>query len=444
MSTATENPVQAWAQVFEQARAGLPGDARLAAIREQAFASFANRGFPTRRDEDWKYTSLRPLEKRAFRLAPAAPVAVPAARINAAAFPGLDCHRLVFVNGAFAAEHSDAAAAPDGLRVESLAGLLSPGTASETGGLGRQADAHRFAALNTAFARDGAFIHARRGAKPARPIYLLFVSTPGADPVSAHPRMLVTADAGATLTVIEHFTGLDDAANFTNTVTDIAAGPGACVEHYKIQDESRHGFHIGGLHIRQERDSRVFSHHIDLGGYLSRNDIEVALDGEGAEITLNGLYLAGGRQHMDSHTRIDHLKPHTRSREDYRGVLTARARAVFNGKIRVHEDAQKSEAHQSNRNLLLSDEAEIDTKPELEIYADDVKCTHGATIGQLDEDALFYLRTRGIGEDMARGLLTFAFADDVIARIGLEPIRRHLEHIVVGRLPDAERIREFV
>ncbi|HUO81391.1 MAG TPA: Fe-S cluster assembly protein SufD [Gammaproteobacteria bacterium] len=444
MTPPADNPVRAWSEAFEQARAGLPGGERLAALREGAFASFASRGFPTRRDEDWKYTSLRPIEKRAFRPAPAAPLAVPAARIDAVAFADLDCHRLVFVNGAFAPQHSDTGPGPGGVHIESLANLLSRGSAHDSGSLARQADGHRFVALNAAFVRDGAFIHAGRDAKPALPIYLLFVSTPGADPVAAHPRVLVTADAGASLTVIEHFAGLDDAANFTNTVTDIAAGPDACVEHYRIQDESRQGFHIGGLHVRQDRDSRVFSHHIDLGGYLSRNDIEVALDGEGAEVTLNGLYLAGGRQHMDSHTRIDHLKPHTRSREDYRGVLKARARAVFNGKIRVHQNAQKSEAHQSNRNLLLSDEAEIDTKPELEIYADDVKCTHGATIGQLDEDALFYLRTRGIGEDMARGLLTFAFADGVIARFGLAPIRRHLERIVVGRLPDAERIREFV
>ncbi len=446
MKATAENPVDMYTQAFEHARAGLPGDDRLGQLRQQAFFSFLRRGFPGPREEEWKYTSLRPLAKRAFRLSPSAPVDVPRERIEEAAFPGLDCHRLVFVNGVFAPALSDACPSSGGVRVESLADVLSRSVASAAEGLAHHADldAHRFAALNTAFLRDGAYIHASRNAGSGKPIYLLFVSTPSADPIVSHPRVLITAESGAKLMVIEHFIGLDDAANFTNTVTELNVGPGACVEHYKIQDESRRGFHIGGLHVQQDRDSRVHSHHIDLGGYLSRNDIQVNLDGEGAEVTLNGLYLAGSRQHMDSHTRIDHLKPNTRSSEDYRGVLKDRARAVFNGKIRVHQDAQKIEANQSNRNLLLSDEAEIDTKPELEIYADDVKCTHGATIGQLDEDALFYLRSRGIGEDMARGLLTFAFADGVIARIGLEPIRRYLEHIVVGRLPDAERIREFV
>ncbi|MGH8496260.1 MAG: Fe-S cluster assembly protein SufD [Gammaproteobacteria bacterium] len=449
MTNRGNDPVDVYAQAFEQARTALPGDDLLGRLREQAWSSFVSRGFPGPREEDWKYTSLRPLAKREFRLSPAAPDAVPAERIDAAAFPGLDCHRLVFVNGAFAPALSDPAPDRDDVHIESLASLLSRGPANATiatGGLARHADieAHRFAALNTAFLRDGAFIHAGRDTRPGKPVYLLFVSTPGADPIVTHPRVLITAEPGASLTVVEHFIGVDDAANFTNTVTELAAAAGACVEHYKVQDESRQGFHIGSLHVRQDRDSRVFSQHIDLGGYLSRNDIHVALDGEGAEVTLNGLYLAGGRQHMDSHTRIEHLKPHTRSSEDYRGVLRDRARAVFNGKIRVHEDAQKIEANQTNRNLLLSDQAEIDTKPELEIYADDVKCTHGATIGQLDEDALFYLRSRGIGDDMARGLLTFAFADGVIARFGLEPIRRHLENIVIGRLPDTERLREFV
>ncbi|CAN5317734.1 Fe-S cluster assembly protein SufD [soil metagenome] len=434
------DPVTAYARAFECARTTLPGDGGLLRLRERALSRFASRGFPTRREEDWKYTSLAPIAKREFRPA-AATVELPRQRLDELAFGGLDCRRLVFVNGRFAEALSDLTE-DAGVRAENLAAVFEQG--HDPLELRADIDKHRFAALNTAFMRDGALIHALPDAAPARPIYLVFVSVPEADPVAVHPRVIVRADRGARLTVIEHYVGFGDAANFTNTVTELAAGPGACIEHYKVQDESRKGFHIGGLHVRQDRDSRVISHVVDLGGYLSRNDLQVALDGEGAEITLNGLYLAGGRQHMDNHTCIDHLKPRTYSREDYRGVLKARARAVFNGKIRVHEDAQKVEADQSNRNLLLSDAAEIDTKPELEIYADDVKCTHGATIGQLDEAALFYLRSRGIGEDMARGLLTFAFADGVVARFGLEPIRRHVEDIVVGRLPDAERIREFV
>jgi Fe-S cluster assembly protein SufD len=245
--------------------------------------------------------------------------------------------------------------------------------------------------------------------------------------------------------VIESYIGLEDAAeNLTNAVTEIILHAGAALEHYRVQQESVQGYHVSSVHVQQEASSRYESHVIALGGALSRTDIETRLAAAGAETVLNGLYMAGGRQHVDHHTRIDHLAPHTRSAEYYRGVLAGRARAVFNGKVVVHPDAQKTDAHQTNANLLLSADAEVDTKPELEIYADDVKCSHGATVGQLDEDALFYLRARAIDLETARSLLTYAFAEDIISRMRFKPIRERLSRLVLGRLPEQELIREFV
>ena len=231
---------------------------------------------------------------------------------------------------------------------------------------------------------------------------------------------------------------------FTNAVTEVCVIIfNAILKHYKIQQESLNAYHIGNLNVMQGKNSKLESHSISLGGALVRNDIHGQLAAEGAEIIMNGLYMTGDKQHVDNHTRVDHLKPRTLSTENYRGVLNGKSRAVFNGKVIVHKDAQKIEAHQNNANLLLSDDAEIDTKPELEIYADDVKCTHGATVGQLDQNMLFYLRSRAIDEETARSLLTYAFADELISNINFAPIRNRLERLVIGQLPDAALIREF-
>ncbi|MGH8120778.1 MAG: Fe-S cluster assembly protein SufD, partial [Gammaproteobacteria bacterium] len=239
------------------------------------------------------------------------------------------------------------------------------------------------------------------------------------------------------------YIGLDEGSYFTNTVTEACVQKGAVLQHYKIQREGQSCYHVGNFDIRQEQDSRVESFSIALGGSLVRNDIRARLDAEGAGIRMNGLYLAGGRQHIDNHTRVDHLQPRTWSHENYRGVLNEHARGVFNGKVIVHKDAQKTDASQNNANLLLSDNAEVDTKPELEIYADDVKCAHGATVGQLDQDMLFYLRSRAIDETTARNLLTYAFVDEVLREVGIAPLRRHLEQMIISRLPQPELIREF-
>ena len=261
--------------------------------------------------------------------------------------------------------------------------------------------------------------------------------------VAIYPRNVLAAEEGARATVVEHYTGPAGSAYFTNAVTQITTGADATIEHYKLQQEGLQAFHVGGIHATQARASRFASHSLSLGAALARNDISTTFDAQGCEATLNGLYLAGGRQHVDHHTRMDHVKPRGTSREYYRGVLDGAARGVFNGKVTVHEGAQQTDAHQANHNLLLSKDAEVDTKPQLEIYADDVKCTHGATVGQLDDAALFYLRSRGVNEALARSLLVYAFAHDVIDRIRVAPLRAHLEQVLLARLPQGERIKEL-
>ncbi|MEE9287525.1 MAG: Fe-S cluster assembly protein SufD, partial [Gammaproteobacteria bacterium] len=335
---------------------------------------------------------------------------------------------------------------PQGTIVDSLASVLQHQGGSHLEHLGQYADdkANGFAALNTAFMTDGAYINLPAGTYVQKPIHLLFLSTTHDNALINYLRNLIVVGANAKVTIIESYVGLEGARNLTNTVTEVALGSGSVLEHYKLQQESLTSFHIGSLHIRQSADSRMYSHSISLGGAIVRNDINTALTAEGAEVNLNGLYMASGRQHIDNHTRIDHASPHTRSNEVYKGVLDGHARGVFNGKVVVHEGAAKTDARQSNKNLLLSNTAEVDTKPQLEIYADDVKCSHGATVGHLDKDALYYLRTRGIDEDAATSLLTYAFADDVINHIKYAPIRARLEKVVIGRLPNMDRIRQFL
>ena len=245
-------------------------------------------------------------------------------------------------------------------------------------------------------------------------------------------------------TIIENYVGHDETNYFTNSVTETVLLQGSSLKHYKIQQESTNAFHIASLNTSQSKDSRFESHSISIGGALVRNNINASLNAEGAEIIMNGFYMADNTQHVDNHTRVDHLKPHTQSHQNYRGVLNGKSRGVFNGKVVVHPQAQKIEAYQNNANLLLSDDSEIDTKPELEIYADDVKCTHGATVGQLDDDMLFYLRSRAVDEQTARSLLTYAFADEIIKNINFQAIENKLENLIISRLPDSSLIREFV
>lgn len=434
---------------FDRAADTLPAQGWLSAFRRDALDRFREQGLPTTRDEDWKYTSLRPITENRFTLAGRAPSLAPE-RLTEARVPELDAARLVFVNGRFQAQLSELDGLPDGVRVRSIAEALEADPQALQQRLSRQSglDYTPFTALNNAFVADGALVEVDADIQCKRPIELLFLSVPGDERFVFHPRVLVQMARGSEATLLEHHVGLDDAANFNNVVTEIALSEQARLDHYLLQRQSRTGYHIGGVHVHQARDSRYVNHNINLGGALVRHDINVRLAEEGAETVLNGLYMVSDRQHVDNHTCVDHAAPHTNSDETYKGVLDGRGRAVFNGRVVVHKHAQKIDAAQKNDNLLLARLAQVDTKPELEIYADDVTCSHGATIGQLDQDALFYLRSRGIAEDKAMDLLTYAFAESVVERMALTDVRDWLSGLIVsrvsgeGRLADLETVEE--
>ncbi len=414
----------------------------LAQQQEQAIGLLRSKGFPTRRMEDWKYTDVQPLLKQSFRFL-GKPTASADVDKTLGQIQDLDCYRLIFVNGRFVSGNLPAGT---GVSVHSLQQALSANNPLLPSHLNRYTAPGKnpFSDLNTAFMQDGCVMILADKVILDKPLNLVYLSGHQDAPVASCPRNLLLLGKQAQAIVIETYAGADQLDYFTNSVTEICLEQGASLEHYKLQQEGSLACHIGNLQVEQKRDSRLVSHSISLGGKLVRNDIEVRLTEPGAHTVLNGLYMAANSQHVDNHTRIDHLCPHTSSNQTYRGVLSGRARGVFNGKVIVHKDAQKTSAHQSNANLLLSNDAEIDTKPELQIFADDVKCSHGATVGQLDENMLYYLRTRAIPEDLARSLLTFAFAGDVISRIALEPVRRLLQQRVLGQLPDADTIREFI
>ncbi len=430
MSTVT-NPQNPFVAEFEAAPEGGPESVQ--SLRRSAIARFAELGLPTVREEEWRFTSLAPVSKTQFRLAGDAPHELTAGDVSLAGVKGLDSVALVLVNGRFAPELSSLAGLPRGVVVSSLAEALASANPLVTGHLGKLADfnASAMVALNTAFIADGAFIHVPRGVVVRQPIEILNVARPGSEPVAVYPRNLVVADEGAQFTLVENYEGTPGGVYLTDAVTEVHVGENAVVDYYRLQRESHEAFHFGTLQVRQLRASNFSSHAITFGAAISRNDLGVELAGEGAVGTLNGLYMIGGRQLADTHTRIDHAVPNCESHELYKGILTDKARGVFNGRIIVRQDAQKTDAKQTNKNLLLSPTALVNTNPQLEIYADDVKCTHGATIGQMDEQSVFYLRSRGINEADARCLLTFAFANDIVRRIRIPELRSMLEDIVL-------------
>jgi Fe-S cluster assembly protein SufD len=398
-------------------------------IRTAAMARFTERGFPTTRQEAWRFTSVAPIARTAFRRPEAGGLGAPA--LSALAGLRLPGHRgteVVFVNGRHAPELSTAA--PDGTPVLGMGEALARDGRGLEEHLTRVAgpDQNVFADLNAAFVEDGACVFVEPERREAAPIHIVFLSTnPAGDPTVSHPRVLVVAGRGSQAQIVESYGGPDGEVCFTNAVTEVVVGDGAVLGHTKLQREGLATFHVATLAATLGRDARYSSHSISLGGALVRNDVSVVFDAEGGECVLNGLFMATGTQHVDNHTLIDHAKPHGSSRELYKGILDGRARGVFDGKILVRRGAQKTDAQQTNRNLLLSKEALVDSTPALEILADDVKCKHGSTTGQLDAAALFYLRSRGIGEAAARSLLTYAFASDVIQRVPVEAIRTVLE-----------------
>ena len=409
-------------------------------MRRDAFARFAEIGIPTTRMEDWRFTNLSSLAQTPFRLASNGRGSIAAKSLDQFKIPGTAC-RLVFVNGHYAPELSNPGKLPDGVEISNLATEIESQPSALESWLGRYLDTKcdPFSALNTAFLADGAFVHIEKGVVLEAPIHLLFVSTSESGPTMTHPRNLIVAEEESQATLIEDYISLPASPGaegrvFCNTATELFAGDNAAISHYMIERESTDAFNISTLRIEQGRNANVASHSVLLGGGIVRNNVHPVLNGEGGDCLINGLFAGTGRQHLDNYMLVEHAKPHCGSRQFYNGILGGHAHGVFHGRIIVHKDAQKTDAKQTNRNLLLSDEAQIDTKPQLEIYADDVKCTHGATIGQIEENALFYLRSRGIAEAAARQLLLLAFASECLDRMTEGPARTHVEGLIHDRL----------
>ncbi|ANF57440.1 Fe-S cluster assembly protein SufD [Halotalea alkalilenta] len=407
--------------------------AGLERLRQRGRAAFEAVGLPTRRVEAWKYTDVRAIARTDFALSDQGGHATPR---GAELALELDAYRMVFVDGVFDAERSALSGLPAGVGVAPLSRYLSRGELPS--GLASMVDerASAFTALNLAFTGEGAVIEVGRGVELDRPVYLLFVSTAAERAVMSHPRVILRLDDNARATVLEHFVGESGAANLTNLVGEAFLAPGSRLDHYKLNEASEREFHFANFKIDQARDSHFSSHSLNLGGALTRNDLDAELNGEGAQTDFWGLFFAQGRQHVDNHTVVNHNVVRTYSNENYKGILNDRARGVFNGRVYIKRDAQQVRGYQNNANLLLSDRAEIDTKPELEIYADDVLCSHGATTGQLDENAVFALRARGIDQHTARALLTLAFAGEILESTKLPEIAHRVERRVAGMLPE--------
>ncbi len=417
------------------------GPAWLAEIRRAAIHRFAELGFPTTRDEDWKYTNVAPLAQVAFRPVAQDRTAPTAESLAWSCFFELDCPRLVFVNGHYSPGISFLAGLPKGVTATRLSKALAAGNPLLEQHLARYADfeTHAFTALNTALMQDGGYIEIPKGTVLDKPSYLMYVSTTDGSPSISSPRTLILAGRESQATIIEGHVGLGEGTYFSHAVTEIVADENAVVDYSKLHQEGGSGSHVGWVEVQQGRTSNVSTHSFSFGGALIREDLNVVLNGEGAQAQLNGLYLTAGQQHIDHHTTLDHAQPHCSSREIYKGVLDGKSAAVFNGRVVVRKDAQKTDSKQSNKNLLLSEDAVINTKPQLEIFADDVKCTHGATIGQVDNEAIFYLRSRGIGLNESRKLLTFAFANDVIDRVKFTPLRDRLRDALFHSLAKRSR-----
>jgi Fe-S cluster assembly protein SufD len=433
-SVATATPgLQNYAESFggfEKSAAGreLPW---LRKLRQDGFARFSEAGFPTTRDEDWRFTSTSAIAQTPFHLARNGHSLPSQTALEPFRVSGATC-QIVFVDGRFAPHLSSVGKLPAGITVGSLAVEIARNPGVIEPHLGHYLDFQRdaFGALNTAFLEDGAYVHVSKGVVASEPICVLFVSTAHDSPTVNHPRNLIVAEEDSQATIVEDYVSLGGHQAFSNTVTELVAGDHSVISHYMIEREHATAFNVSTLRTQQGRMSDVASHSVLLGGALVRNNIHPILAGEGSECLINGLFIGNGRQHLDNYMLVEHASPHCASRQFYNGILDGHAHGVFHGRIIVHKDAQKTDAKQTNRNLLLSDTAQIDTKPQLEIYADDVKCTHGATIGQMEETALFYLRSRGIDESSARRLLLVAFASECLDRMKEGPVRVHVEKLV--------------
>ena len=408
---------ETYAAQFARFKQGAVFSGPLASLRDDAFLCFDRLGFPTTRLEDWRFTNVAPIAETPF-LAQTESVDYTRAALDGLNLPRIGGPELVFVNGLFNPGLSSTAGLPAGVRVRSLAAVLADEPEAVTPHLGRLAR-----------------VEVPAGVVVQVPIQLQFVTSSGVAPVLSLPRVLVLAGADSQVTVVESHTGTAATPYLSNAVTEVSVGDNAVVDHYSVVREADVAFRVGSLHAHLGRASNFSSHTITLGGAIVRNEAQVVLGGEGGVCTLNGLYLANDRQLVDNQTTIDHAQPHCDSHELYKGILAGRSRGVFNGKIIVRLDAQKTDAKQSNKALLLSEDAQITSKPQLEIFADDVKCTHGATVGQLDSESLFYLRSRGLSKEQARQLLVHAFAADLLRHIRVAEVRAQLDDQLLERLP---------
>jgi Fe-S cluster assembly protein SufD len=402
--------------------------------RKDAISSFSKLDFPSLKDEEWKYTSIAPLMKYNF-IPSYEKKTVSKELVKSLLFDEMEHSLVVFINGRYSEEHSDLLNLPDGVIVGSIAEEIKKNNKTLLKHFGKYADHqnHIFTALSTAYTDDGAFVFVPEGKIVEEPIHIIFITDSGDEKILSQPRNLFVAEKKSQATIIEHYVGDENEIYFTNAVTEIVAEENAVLDHIKLQEESKKAFHIARMEVDQERNSNFSSHLISTGGDLTRNDFNARFNDEGGECTLNGLYMIDGTQLFDAHTLMDHAKPHCNSHEHYKGILDDKSRGVFNGKVIVRQDAQKTNAFQQNNNILLSNEALVNTKPQLEIFADDVKCSHGATIGQMDDDAKFYLKSRGIGEEASKGILLHAFASDVIISVKIESVRNYIEKIITEK-----------
>jgi len=409
--------------------------------REAALASFSRVGLPTLRDEDWRFTNIAPIRQTQF-IVPGSTDApeIMRADVKQFAIPGLDCDTFVFVNGRFCEELSRFEAESDDIRVMTLGEAMEHERPLVERHLNRHAkfESDPLTALNTALLGDGVFIHVPRGKSLSRPVHILNIAVPDEGAVLASPRNLILVDQSAEACVIEDYVALEDGVYFNNAVTEVVVGDNAKVTHYLLDRESNRAFNISALHVHQGRDSRFISHSMLFGGAIVRNNVHPILAGENCYSMLNGMYVIDGEQIADSHMRVEHCNTNGQSRQYYKGIMHDSAKGVFRGRIIVHPDAQKTDAKQSNRNLLLSDEASANTDPQLEIYADDVKCTHGATIGQINETQVFYLMSRGIPRQTARAMIIVAFASESLNRIEHEPIKKLMQSMLIDCLPESQ------
>jgi Fe-S cluster assembly protein SufD len=441
-------PVEQYMTKFEDIKSDLPGETLswLATIRKQALRSISKNGFPHRKHEEWKYTDISHIAETFFHpLQGDAPLPL-WKELNGLGLDFTNSFPVLFLDGRYLPLVADTNKPPAGLTIKSLQRVLEENPESVQKHLARLTDtgSNIFTDLSTAFMNDGAFIQVSKNARMSQPIQLVFISTSQLKPVVSQPRNLFVLAEGAEATIVQKFVSLNQNSDYlTNAVTEIILGQHAKLEHLLIQEENHSTSHINTIRVQQEQQSRFASQVFTFGGGLTRNSLDIELNAENAECSLEGLFVANGNQHIDNHTRVDHRISACTSSELYKGVLDDHSRGVFNGKVYVHPDAQQTVASQNNPNLLLSRNAEIDTKPQLEIYADDVSCSHGATVGQLDEKAVFYLRSRGLDEETARNLLIFSFAEEMIQKVRIEPLRDQLKNALTGKLSKADSRKEL-